>query len=83
MSKPVQYFNKEYLERCKDLSKEDILQFLEDFRNLQSGQDSKTKLISVRIPENVLEAFKTQSRLMGARYQTRIVQLMREALIEN
>ena len=30
--RPVQYFSDEYLERCRELSPDDIVRFLEDFR---------------------------------------------------
>ena len=34
MTRPVQYFTKEYLERCKGMTPEQIIEFIEDFRTL-------------------------------------------------
>ena len=36
--RPVQYFSKEYLQKCKALTPLQIIQFLEDFRILVSFQ---------------------------------------------
>ncbi len=52
--------------------------FLEDYNSLIHGIDTKTKLISIRIPENVLSAFKTKTKLIDKKYQSQIVQLMRD-----
>lgn len=79
--KAVQKFSKEYLEQCKDLTPEQTIKFLEDFRSLQaSTKKSKTKLISLKVPENLLEAFKFKSEVSGLRYQTQIKNLMKEWL---
>ncbi len=75
--KTVQYFTEEYLEHCKNLSVTEILEFLEDFRCLHSGK-SKSKLISLKVQEPLLNAFKTRARLHGIRYQTQIKVLMEE-----
>ena len=32
--RPVQYFSDEYIERCKELSTEEILQFIDDFQKM-------------------------------------------------
>ncbi len=71
--------SKEYLEQCKEMTPEQIIQFLEDFRTLHSSVErSKSKLISIKIPENLLNAFKTKSKLEGTPYQTQIKKLMTE-----
>jgi len=36
--RPIQYFTPEYLEHCKQLSPQQIIQFLEDFRQLAANQ---------------------------------------------
>lgn len=41
--RPVQYFTAEYLEQCKQMSHEQILQFLEDFRLLFAAQAAEEK----------------------------------------
>lgn len=59
------------------------LQFLEDFRNLVHNKDAKTLAISLRVPENVLNVFKIKAKKKRLKYQSVIVQLMREWLQEN
>jgi predicted DNA binding CopG/RHH family protein len=76
--RPVQLFNKEYVERCKDLTTDQILQFLEDFRNLHSEVPEKCQLISMKIEPSLLRAFKKKCELMGISYQKQIKILMRE-----
>ncbi|MBI2070671.1 MAG: hypothetical protein HYT79_08725 [Elusimicrobia bacterium] len=78
MNKAVQYFSDEYLEQCRKLTPEQILEFLEDFRALNApGAKSKSRLISMKVPENLLSAFKTKSALAGIPYQAQIKRLMR------
>lgn len=48
--KALQTFSEEYLERFKDLTPEQILEFLEGFRKLHSEKPSKSKLISMKVP---------------------------------
>lgn len=58
---------------------EQILQFLEDFRNLHSYDKSqRTKLISIKVPENLLNAFRAKAKVTGTPYQTQIKRLMEE-----
>lgn len=77
--KSVQYFSKEYLERWASMGPEQILQFLEDFRNLHSYDKSqRTKLTSIRVPENLLNAFRAKAKVTGIPYQTQIKRLMEE-----
>jgi predicted DNA binding CopG/RHH family protein len=77
--RPVQYFSEEYLEKCKEMTPEQIIQFLDDFRILHgSAETSKSKLISIKIPENLLNTFKTKSKLKEVPYQTQIKKLMKD-----
>lgn len=77
--RPVQYFSDEYLERCKEMTPDQIIQFLDDFRRLHGANtNSKSKLISIKIPENLLNVFKAQAARHGTPYQTQIKKLMRE-----
>ncbi len=81
--KATQYFSDDYLEQCKQMTEENIIQFLDDFRLIHSPKsDSKSKMISIKIEPSLLKAFKTKSTLTGMPYQTRIKQLMRQWLIE-
>lgn len=79
----VQQFSDEYLAEARKASPEQILTFLEEFRLLQgasSAAASKSKLISMKIPEDLLAAFRAKCDVAGARYQTQIKLLMREWL---
>jgi predicted DNA binding CopG/RHH family protein len=75
--KALQKFSKEYLENCKSLKPEEIIQFLQDFTNLHSQPTkSKPKLISIKVPENLLDLFRKKADLEGIAYQTQIKKLM-------
>ena len=80
--RPVQSFTSEYLNQCKKMSTGEILEFLESFRLLHTGSQAETKsrLISMKIPEAMLVAFKTKARLLGVPYQTQIKSLMKRWL---
>ncbi|MBN4050078.1 hypothetical protein JYT17_00490 [Nitrospira defluvii] len=75
--KTVQYFSDEYLEACKKLSPDHIAEFLESFRLMHAPAD-KTKLISIKIPESLLSAFRNKCETNKLKYQTQIKTLMRE-----
>jgi len=77
--KPIQYFSDEYLEQCRTATPEQILTFLDNYRQMQGGED-KSKLISMKVPESLLEAFRQKCELRGLKYQTQIKQLMRDWL---
>jgi predicted DNA binding CopG/RHH family protein len=77
--RPVQYFSDEYLAQCRDMTPEQIIQFLDDFRQLHGQRKeirSRSKLISIKVPENLLNVFKKQAALAGTPYQTQIKKLM-------
>ena len=81
--KAVQYFSDEYLEQCRDMTPDQIIQFLDDFRQLHGANNpSKSRLISIKVPENLLNAFKVQAARNGMPYQTQIKALMRDWLVE-
>ncbi len=80
MKKTVQYFTKEYLKRCKDLTPDQIIEFLENYRNLVAKVPEKCQLISMKIEPSLLSAFKQKAGLEGAHYQTKIKQLMQDWL---
>ena len=58
MKKPIQYFKEEDLKRNKKLSPTQISQFLEEFRQMQQEEVRENKLISMRIDNLLLNAFK-------------------------
>jgi predicted DNA binding CopG/RHH family protein len=74
----VQTFTDEYLEQCRRMTPDQVIRFLEDFRTLQSSRPSRSKLISLKVPENLLEAFRARAELAGVPYQTQIKRLMRK-----
>lgn len=77
--KPVQYFSDEYLEQCRDMTPDQIIRFLDDFRQLhghRAESRSRTKLISLKVPENLLNVFRKKAALAGTPYQTQIKKLM-------
>ncbi len=79
----VQTFSDDYLDQCRRMTSDQVIRFLEDFRTLQSSRPSRSKLISLKVPENLLAAFKARAELAGVPYQTLIKQLMRERLTES
>ena len=77
--KTVQYFNDEYLEQCSSMSREQVIKFIEDFRSLYfESRPVKSKLISIKIPEDLLNTFRMKAELHDIQYQTQIKKLMRE-----
>jgi predicted DNA binding CopG/RHH family protein len=80
MTKTIQYFTKEYLERCKGMTSDQIIEFLEDYRMLFSKVSEKSQLISLKIEPSLLKAFKRRAELEGTPYQTQIKKLMKEWL---
>jgi predicted DNA binding CopG/RHH family protein len=75
--RPVQYFSAEYLAQCKNMSAQDIAEFLEAFRLMQQPNE-KSKLISLKIPESLLMAFRKKCALAGVKYQTQIKKIMKQ-----
>ncbi len=76
--KPMQYFSDEYLEQCRAMTPDQIIQYLDDFRQLHGAQaPSRSRLISLKVPENLLNAFKAQAARKGTPYQTQIKALMK------
>ncbi|NBX69189.1 MAG: hypothetical protein EBR01_09540 [Proteobacteria bacterium] len=82
--KPVQFASKAQI-TARDL--DDVMpigQFLENFRQLTDPRAQyKSKLISIKIPEPLLAAFKYKASLEKTPYQTMIKILMTEWLNRN
>ena len=78
--KAVQKFSDEYLERCSEMSADEIVRFLDDFRRIHGNKPGKSRLISMKVPEELLTAFKAKAKLENVRYQTQIKKLMRDWL---
>jgi predicted DNA binding CopG/RHH family protein len=61
------------------LSTSEIVDFLESFRLMSSGESSShgpSQLISMKVPKNLLAAFKAKASRLGVPYQTLIKRLM-------
>ena len=66
--KTVQHFSDDYLERCRDMTPDQIVRFLDDFRQLHGSTAMvKSKLISIKVPENLLNAFRSQAAARARR----------------
>ena len=55
--KATQYFSDEYLDRCRDMTPDQVIRFLDDFRQLHGSRPAPSKLISMKVPEDLLNAF--------------------------
>lgn len=73
----IQKFSDEYLQQTRHATPEQILAFLEQYRLMQAAthRPAKSKLISIKIPVELLEAFCARCELEGIKYQTKIKQL--------
>lgn len=66
---------------ARRLKPEEVLRLLAELRRLDArGRSGGSRLISMKVPETLLAAFKTKARLKGTRYQTQIKELMRRWL---
>jgi predicted DNA binding CopG/RHH family protein len=84
VKKALQMHTKEYLERSKQLSVMQILEFLDNYQKLvgmDSSNNAKCKLISLKIEPTLLAAFKRKAELEGVPYQTQIKKIMRDWVI--
>ncbi|MBU0728569.1 MAG: hypothetical protein KKE17_14775 [Proteobacteria bacterium] len=75
--KAIQYFSDEYLETCRNMSAEQIVDFLDDFHAMHASPKDRSRLISIKIPESLLGAFRRKADAHGVKYQTKIKDLMR------
>lgn len=73
--KGLQKFSDDYLEQSRRMSPDAVVRFLEDFRVLH-GPRARSRLISMKVPEPLLAAFKARCQSEGTRYQTKIKELM-------
>lgn len=80
--KTVQRFSDEYLESCRDMTPDQIIRFLDDFRRLHGSRRAPSKLISMKVPTDLLGAFKAKAALTGMPYQTKIKELMKDWVVD-
>ncbi len=76
MKRPVQHFHADYLKNCSKMSAQQIVTFLEQFRQLHAATQNKKRLISLRISETLLAATKFKAEATGISYQTQIQRLI-------
>ena len=62
------------------ISPEEALQFLEDIHEMMNDRDEPTVAISLRVPGNVLRAVKSKAKSDGKKYQSLIVEYIRNGL---
>lgn len=75
--KTIQYFSEKYLEQCRGMTPDQVIRFLDDFRQLHGTEMSASKLISIKVPQDLLNTFKRKSKLTNTPYQTQIKLLMK------
>ncbi len=76
--RPIQTFTDEYLEGCRNLSTEQILRFLDNYRRLHAPDLENDRQINLSVSEELLATFKFKAEASGTRYQTKIKELMQE-----
>lgn len=81
--KTVQRFTDEYLQSCRDMTPDQIIRFLDDFRRLHGSRPARSRLISLKVPEDLLNAFKTKAAMANTPYQTQIKALMKAWVLES
>ena len=81
--KAVQKFSDQYLARCSEMSADEIVRFLDDFRRIHGNRPGKSRLISMKVPDELLAAFKAKAKLTNVRYQTQIKNLMKAWLTKS
>lgn len=62
----------------KPMAPDEILKFLEGFQEMIASVDGPRKLISMRVPENLLAVFKAKAKSNNIPYQRQIIELMRQ-----
>lgn len=59
------------------------IDFLESMRILHEDKDEKTELISIRVPQNLLKTLKTKAKIENKKYQSMIINYIRQGLKKN
>ncbi len=81
--KALQLFSDEYLQRCRNLTPDQVIRFLDDFRRLHGKRPARSKLISMKVPEDLLNTFKAKAKMINMPYQTQIKTLMKEWVLDS
>jgi predicted DNA binding CopG/RHH family protein len=59
------------------ISPEEALLFIDSFQKMIADKDAPTKLISLRVPENLLNALKIKAKTENRKYQSMIIEMIR------
>jgi predicted DNA binding CopG/RHH family protein len=78
IKKGLQKLKKKDISQLSNTDATQIAKFLEDFQHMIAGVDDKTKMISLRVPANILSAFKFKAERQNLKYQSLIIDLMRK-----
>lgn len=71
--KALQLYDPKMIELGQQMTTEQIARFLDDFRLMHgTAQDNPSKLVSIKVKENLLSAFRLKCESHGLRYQTQI-----------
>lgn len=81
--KTIQLFSDEYLQHCRALTPDQVIQFLDDFSHLNSSRPATSKLISMKVPGDLLNTFKAKAKMINMPYQTMIKVLMKEWVLDH
>jgi len=81
--KTLQRFSDEYLNQCHGMTPDQVIRFLDDFRRLHGNRPAASKLIRMKVPEDLLNAFKTRAEMANTPYQTQIKVLMKAWVMES
>jgi predicted DNA binding CopG/RHH family protein len=68
------------LKKIRPLSPEEVVDFLESIRQLEEDKDEPTQSISLRVPSNILRSLKLKAKSNGQKYQSLIIQVLRQSL---
>ncbi len=82
MKKITQYLSPEYLKLTKTMTPTQIAVFLDEYQSIFFSNEGNKKLISMRVPEVLLGAFKKKCHLTEQPYQRKIVNLMRQWILK-
>lgn len=76
----LQIHSPESLARGQKMTADEIVRFLEDFRQINGHNPQPSKLISLKVPVPLLNTFRFQCEQQGLKYQTQIKTLMKNWL---
>lgn len=62
------------------ISPEEAVRFLEDIRRMAEDKDEATVAISLRVPANLLRTIKTKAKADGKKYQSLMIEYLRQGI---